>query len=122
MPAIRSVGKAVFNDVGGGLVAAPIFWYTRGLADAGRWCINFWTDGWNRFGLGVWLKNLFVPMYGQSDTTGRLISFFMRLVEIVARSVVMVFWTVFSAALFVLYAVGPLFVVYELAKSLFIKG
>jgi hypothetical protein len=115
---MKSVGKAVFYDVGGGLVIAPVFWYTRGLVDAAKWCRNFWFDGWNRFGLGVWAKNLFVPMYGQSDITGRLISIFMRLVEIIARFVVMIFWTIFALALFVLYVAGPLFALYELLKHL----
>jgi len=119
MPAVKSIGKAVFYDVGGGLVAAPLFWYTRGLADAFKWCLRFWIDGWNRFGLGVWLKNIFVPMYGQQDTTGRLISFFMRLVEILGRFIVMVFWSVFSLLFFALYVIGPLVLIYLALRSLF---
>jgi hypothetical protein len=122
MPIARSAGKAVFYDVGGGLVAAPIFWYTRGLADAGKWCVRFWKDGWNRFGLGVWVKNLFIPMYGQTDITGRLISFFMRLVEIVGRFIIMIVWAVFTVAFFVFYVGAPLFAVYELVKYLFLPG
>ncbi len=122
MPAVRSAGKAVFYDVGGGLVAAPFFWYSRGLIDAAKWCRRFWLEGWNRFGLGVWVKNLFVPMYGQNDITGRLISFFMRLVEIIGRFIIMIVWTFFAAIMFALYVAAPLFAVYELAKYLFIAG
>ena len=118
MPSVRSAGKAVFYDVGGGIVAAPIFWYTQGLVDAGKWCVRFWKDGWNRFGLGVWVKNIFVPMYGQQDITGRLISFFMRLVEIIYRFVVMIIWTIFSIILFLLYIGGPLFAIFEFFKYL----
>jgi len=67
--------------------------------------------------IDVWLKNLFVPMYGQYDFTGRLISFFVRFVQIIGRIVIMAIWGIILFAwLFVwilLPAVLMYFVVFE---------
>ncbi len=39
------------------------------------------------FGLDIWIKNLFVPMYGETTIAGRLISFGVRLFMIVFRGI-----------------------------------
>lgn len=33
----------------------------------------------------IWIRNFFVPMYGQHDWSGRIVSFFMRLVVLIGR-------------------------------------
>jgi hypothetical protein len=42
---------------------------------------------WQSAGLSVWLANFFVPMYGQHDLAGRLVSVVMRFVVLVGRSI-----------------------------------
>ena len=37
------------------------------------------------YGIQIWLKNFFVPMYGQTDLAGRLVSVWMRCVVLVGR-------------------------------------
>jgi hypothetical protein len=49
-------------------------------------------------------------MFGQYDWQGRIISFFMRVVQIIARSILLCFWIVFSAAVFIVWIIVPLFI------------
>ncbi|MCX6798283.1 MAG: hypothetical protein NTX66_03695 [Candidatus Falkowbacteria bacterium] len=68
----------------------PIWWYTVGFIRYGRKILNFLSYQQSSLGLFVWIKNLFVPMYGQHDIAGRLISFFVRIVQIIYRSLAMI--------------------------------
>jgi hypothetical protein len=113
MARAAGVGKLIAGDIVGGIVTAPIFWYSRGLADAARTCLRLVGGRWVSLGVWVWISNLFVPMFGQKDVTGKLISFFMRLIQIVWRSAAFVLWTVIVVALFGLYLVAPIYVVVE---------
>ena len=61
-------------------------------------------------GVGVWIRNIFVPMYGSDDIAGRIISFFMRVAMIVLRSSAVVLATVFLLVIFLAYLVFPLVV------------
>jgi hypothetical protein len=119
MPAVKSAGKAVFVDLAGGILYAPIFWYTRGAFDAAKYCGRMIKRKWHVFGLGVWVKNIFVPMYAQRDLAGTLISFFMRLVQIFARTILMLVWTCLVLLLFLSYLIVPIFVVVQLLSQLF---
>jgi len=118
MPVARSAGKAVFGDVVGGVLNAPVFWYGRGAYDAGAYCGRLITRRWHSLGVGVWIKNIFVPMYGQRDITGALISFFMRVVQIIARGIVMILWTILVLILFLAYLALPILVAVELLRQL----
>lgn len=117
MPAVRGVEKLVVSDVLGELLAAPVFWYARGAADAGRYCVGMIRDRWLALGVGVWIRNLFVPMFGSRDITGVLISFFMRLFQIIVRGLAMAAWTLIVAALFVLYLAVPVFVLFQIFRQ-----
>ncbi len=124
MPAVRSAGKAVFGDVLGGILNAPVFWYTRGAYDAFVYCWRLIVRRWKSLALGVWIVNIFVPMYAQHDIAGTLISFFMRIIQIIARGIVMIIWTVLVAVIFVAYLVAPVLVIVELIRqfaSLFVS-
>ena len=70
----------------------PVWWYTKGAVHALRWCYNLLKLGNENLAPGLWLANLFVPMYGQYDFQGRLVSFLMRLVQIIARAFALLVW------------------------------
>lgn len=70
----------------------PIWWYTKGAIRGLRAVWGLAKDGNARLAPGLWLKNIFVPMFGQYDWQGRMVSFFMRSVQIVFRSVALVGW------------------------------
>ena len=118
MPVARSAGKAVFGDVLGGILSAPVFWYTRGAADAFLYCWRLIVRRWKTLALGVWIVNIFVPMYGQHDIAGSLISFFMRVIQIIVRGAVMIVWTILVAVMFVAYLLLPVLATFELLRQL----
>lgn len=95
----------------------PIWWFTGGALRAAKFCARLWQDGNLYLAPGLWLKNLFVPMFGQYDWQGRLMSFFMRLVNIIARGFALLVWTAAVAALFGLWFILPFFIVYMLFRS-----
>lgn len=106
--------KYFFVDLLGGIVFFPVWWYSHGLARvAGSLSRAFMAEE-RSLAIGVWLKNLFVPMYNANDIAGRLISFFMRLVQIVGRTVVLGVYLVLLLLMLVLYVTLPVFVVFEL--------
>jgi len=58
-------------------------------------------------------------MYGQTDWQGRLMSFFMRLVNIVVRFIGMMLWVVIVFFIFMLWIAFPIFITYMLFMALF---
>lgn len=90
----------------------PLWWYSKGLVLAVRWMMREVHDAENFMGLGIWIKNIFRPMFGQYDFGSRIISFFMRFFQIILRSVILLCFTVFYFALFVVYLILPVVVFY----------
>lgn len=68
--------------------------------------------GNNRLAPGIWLANIFVPMFGQFDWQGRIVSFFMRVVQVVVRTGVLAIWLVVCLLLFFSWFVIPVVVIY----------
>jgi len=118
MPVARSAGKAVFGDILGEILNAPVFWYTRGAADAFLYCWRLIVRRWKTLALGIWIVNIFVPMYAQRDIAGTLISFFMRVIQIIVRGAVMIVWTILVAVMFVAYLLLPVLATFELLRQL----
>ncbi|MFA4846247.1 MAG: hypothetical protein WC654_06865, partial [Patescibacteria group bacterium] len=58
----------------------PVWWYSRGLAETSTWLLRSVQGSVKFFGVDVWVKNLFVPMYGDASIAGSLISFGVRAV------------------------------------------
>jgi len=96
----------------------PIWWYSVGLLRLLRNIVNFLRSQERSVGLFIWLKNIFVPMYGQRDWAGRIISFVMRLVQIVFRGLVLVIWVLLSLSLIVIWLLSPVFIIIALALQI----
>jgi len=92
----------------------PLWWYGRGLLNLIMGVAHFLGDKQKTLALFVWVKNIFRPMYAQYDLAGMLISFFMRLVQIIFRSIVMLFWLIFSLAVIIFWILLPPLVIYEI--------
>ena len=45
----------------------PFWWYSQGLFFTMQWCARSMQHTAINVGLMVWIKNLFVPMYGETD-------------------------------------------------------
>jgi hypothetical protein len=110
--------KFVAVDMIGSVLYYPIWWYTGGMARAARYCGGVVAGVARTLGWSVWIKNLFVPMFGQRDIVSRLISFFMRLVTIVAYSVVLLILSIVMFVVFLLWLALPFLVVFEFGNHL----
>jgi hypothetical protein len=114
--------KYFFVDLIGGVLNFPLWWYTRGLQITARFCFGSIQNQWLALGLSVWLKNLFVPMYGETAISGRVISFFTRLAILFGKSVFLAIWSVFMVIGFAAYLILLPFlvinIVYHLAALL----
>jgi len=114
---IQGVKMLVF-DLFGGVIGFPFWWYSRGLVKWSKF-VWAWFLGYKAYlGVGVWVSNLFVPMYGSNTIAGRLISFFMRSVMIVIRSVGLLFLVLFCSALFLSYVFIPILVIVMVVYNL----
>lgn len=100
------------------LIYFPLWWYTGGVWHALKWSVSVFQDG-NRTLLPLlWFKNLLVPMYGQYDWQGRIISFIMRFVQFVVRSFALMFWFIVCVILFCIWLVIPVLITYGFLKSI----
>lgn len=92
----------------------PIWWYSKGALYAIKKCFGFFKQGNANLAPGLWLANLFVPMFGQFDWEGRIVSFFMRLVQTIVRTFGLLLWLLFCLALFIMWLSLPVVVFYGL--------
>ncbi|MEK7680985.1 MAG: hypothetical protein AAB348_02995 [Patescibacteria group bacterium] len=95
----------------------PIWWYTAGALRALKWCLNLFKDGNRNLAPGLWLANIFVPMFGQNDLQGRFISFIMRFFQIIARAIGLAIWLIFCLILSALWLAIPVLIVYGIFAS-----
>ncbi|MDD2681014.1 MAG: hypothetical protein PHE20_02810 [Patescibacteria group bacterium] len=93
------------------IIFFPIWWYSLGFLRFVSRIISFWRSEQRALGLFVWTRNLFVPMYGQHDFAGRLMSFFVRLVQILFRGLAMLFWVIVGLVLILSWLALPLAIV-----------
>ena len=104
---VRAAVKASVIDV----VIAPVWYYTGGVVVMYRWLIDSITGAWHMMAVGLWVRHIFTPMFQQHDWQGRIISFFMRLVQIVVRLIGFIILAVALATVFVGFICVPLVLV-----------
>lgn len=81
------------------VVTFPLWWYGDGLLGVLAWMRASLQAEWRALGIGLWTRSLFLPMYGVTDISGRVISVVARLFVIFGRAV----WWLAHA---VVYAAG----------------
>ncbi len=84
------VGSVGLRDI----IAFPVWWYTQGVTYTAQKLFSSARRQAAHVAVGLWLKNLFVPMYGQYDWQGRIISFFVRLLQVIFRTIALIIWTI----------------------------
>ena len=110
----QTLRRVLLEEVVGELLYAPVWWYTRGAWQALQRLGERIHTANDYLGLSVWVRNIFVPMYGQYDLAGRLISFGIRVAQILARGVVFAIWISLLALIFLAYLALPLVVLAHL--------
>jgi len=89
----------------------PVWWYTVGLLKAANFSWQRIRNMETRLGVKIWIINLFKPMFGQRDIAGVLISFFMRIFQIIGRSILLIFWSIFMIGLLLTWAGLPIAII-----------
>lgn len=108
----------IFADILKDIVFFPFWWYSIGLVKTVKKLAGFVADKEKSLALLVWIKNLFVPMYGQRDIQGFIISFFIRLVQIIFRSIILLFWIAIALILFWIWVLAPILIIYMIVWQL----
>ena len=96
----------------------PFWWYSVGLVNAAKRFSRHLKFGLQYTGLKVWLLNLFKPMFGETSIQGRLISFFMRLVLLIFRTIAMLVWFIISLVIFILWIILPPFIIFMIIRQI----
>jgi hypothetical protein len=96
----------------------PLWWFSGGVRYIGNKCYQLILKGNEYLAPGLWLKNLFVPMFGSRDWQGKIISFFMRLIQIIARSVALVVWASLCGLLCLGWFILPLVTLYGIGEAI----
>jgi len=98
----------------------PIWWYSKGLMRVINYCIESATFHVNRrMALGIWIKSMFKPMYGDYTREGRIISIFMRFVVLIWKLVSAVLWLVLLFIIFILWIALPLLIIYFILYQIY---
>ncbi len=98
----------------------PVWWYSKGLVRVGTYCIEsarFHIR--RRLALGIWLRSMFKPMFGDYTKEGRIISFFMRTAVLIYKMIATGMWLVTLCILFIAWLLLPLAVLYYFGYQLF---
>lgn len=85
-----AVARLLIVDLLGSVAWFPMWWYTKGfqrVVNAAAHALQYRASS---YAFGIWLKNFFVPMYGQHDLAGRAVSVFMRTVVLIGRLIAFV--------------------------------
>ena len=104
----------IISDLIRDIIYFPAWWYSQGLLQFVLILKNFLVSKQKSLALLVWIKNIFRPMYGQYDWQGMLISFFMRVFQIIVRSLMMLFGAMVCLLALIGWVILPLLVIYEI--------
>lgn len=97
----------------------PVWWYSRGLLVVIKHAFDWCRKANGKLAPGLWLQNIFVPMFGQYDFTGKAISFFMRLVQVIFRTIALGFFCLGVLLIIGLWILWPAISIWGFVYSVF---
>jgi hypothetical protein len=100
------------------IIRFPVWWYTEGLKLAWHRLERQWMSGVDRTGIRFLLINMGRPMYGDYTRSGRVISFFFRLVLVFWALIGMTFWTIAVLAIFAVWITAPILAAAMLVRQI----
>jgi hypothetical protein len=113
MKSIKTTSSSIslLSGILGMILYFPLWWYSLGFYRFAKRIFLFWREQAYSLAVLIWIKNIFVPMYGQGDFVGRLISFGVRLVQIIARSFILFLWLIFCTVLIISWLALPILII-----------
>ena len=97
----------------------PLWWYTRGLKRVLNWAGVSIKDMERTAGIKIWISAMFKPMFQDYTRSGRIISFFMRVVLLIFKLIIFVVWTIFVGCIIVVWMALPIITVWLIFVSWF---
>ena len=97
----------VIRDLIGDVLYFPVWWYSAGVRLAVRRMERQWLTLFDRLGLKYLLLNMGRPMYGDYTRSGKIISFFFRLILVGWSFFLMAVWSVAVLAVFLVWLAAP---------------
>lgn len=111
---ILASGKYFLIELVGDILYFPLWWYSVGLRQLIMSLAQQVKSSERYLALGLLARSLFLPMFGQYDREGRIISFFMRLIILIGRSIYMLGLLAIDFLLIVVWMGLPVLVVVRL--------
>ena len=100
------------------IIYFPIWWYSKGAKKTFLFCIDLVKFGNKYMAPMIWVRNILTPMFGQNDIKGRIVSFIMRVANIIGRFIGLIIWSLFVIFIFLLWVGAPILVLFMLFYSL----
>ncbi|MBU4369246.1 hypothetical protein KKG58_00605 [Patescibacteria group bacterium] len=111
--------KSIFWDTLTNVLYFPVWWYTIGAKKRFLGLINGVSSLFRNLALKLMFTHLFKPMFGERSISGRIISFFMRLIILIWRSFLFLLGTISFFVLFALWMILPIISLWQIIKLLF---
>ena len=96
----------------------PLWWYSRGLKKVALFFQRQVRDRAERLSLRILIANLFNPMYGDYSKSGRIISFFLRIIVFGFKMILMFIWTIILLIVLFIYLLLPPFIIYNIVLNI----
>lgn len=100
-----------FKSIFAYILFFPFWWYSLGLVKLLKQLLWLFKDQLRASAFLVWLKNIFVPMYGQNDIGGRLVSFFVRLFQIIVRGALLLVLIALLLIILLIWIILPILLI-----------
>jgi hypothetical protein len=94
MPSFLILGTETIVDMLWEIIYFPFWWYTRGLVLIAAFCGRFLSHQEKSLAIALRLKNLGRPLYEGQGFFWILASFWVRIFQIIWRSLIMLFWII----------------------------
>jgi len=114
-------GRSILVDIVWDFVYFPVWWYTSGLKQITLGRIKSIENMVDHLALRLLLLNIFKPMFAQYDRAGRIISFFMRIVILIGRSIYFFVYSALQLVIVIIWLLLPALVVYRIIGIYFTR-
>jgi hypothetical protein len=94
MPNFLVLGAQTILNMLWGIIYFPFWWYTRGLVFITAICGRFLSRQEKSLAIMLRIKNLNRPLYENQELLGMLASLWVRIFQIIWRSLIMLFWII----------------------------
>jgi hypothetical protein len=113
--------RDVLLDIFREILYFPVWWYSIGLGKVFWAVIQSIKSMEMRLGLKIWIVNIFKPMFGQRDIPGKIISFFMRIFQIIIRGIILIIWCILMLSLIIIWIGLPFVIILGIIINLVAK-